>query len=407
MSDESSRKERSVGTSSSSVPSVQASGGSRPQSSLTPSESTGSSGNSVHNSLARPNSSSSVSEQAHHEQASTSSSKRESPTLSSSPPSDSLVPPPRPKIRPDIKSTSSRLPSYPWLPGPPARFGYHPRSHNLILPLIPPYSRCRSDSSSQVSHSSGLDSKYPSALHMPDLGIIQFDALADDDEEMGNSKDKGVQIGSFHVSWRGVSNMLSLLALVSAILALFLIYPVVLHYRYGLIDSAIASNLHINATGQAQDAMTSLTPRNHQQLPLTTDNANHEDIDPATPPAAFMKWGKSGAEYDLAFSDEQVTRGRATTRCVDHGFVEVGFVKDKERRLAYWRGEWTVIDRTEEDLSPFFDRLPPKDESLWVTLEGDGILSPDPDRSRDGQMSIDYIRIYELRTRHGHTRPLW
>jgi len=129
------------------------------------------------------------------------------------------------------------------------------RQDSALLPLIPPYSSSHSVSSSQRSYStSTLDSKYPSALHMPELGIITYESHFDNDEEqMNDPGEKVIHIGKSYISWRGLSNLLSLIALIGAIIALFVVYPVFAFYRYNDRNSAIVNNPNINATGQAEE----------------------------------------------------------------------------------------------------------------------------------------------------------
>jgi len=94
---------------------------------------------------------------------------------------------------------------------------------------------------------------------MPDLGIIAYDVHLDDDEG-----EKGVPVEKPCISWRGLSNLLSLIALIGGIIALFVIYPVFEFYRYSDRNSEIISNPNINATGQAEVAAIG----SRDQLPL-------------------------------------------------------------------------------------------------------------------------------------------
>jgi hypothetical protein len=164
-----------------------------------------------------------------------------------------LIPRPRPGLSQKGGCTEPCMqkPIYPFVPS----YIHLSRHDSTLLPLIPPYSSSHSVSSSQRSYStSTLDSKYPSALHMPELGIITYDSqFGDDEEQMNVPVEKVIHIGKSYVSWRGLSNLLSLIALIGGTISLFVVYPVFAFYRDNDRNSAIINNPNVNTTGQAEE----------------------------------------------------------------------------------------------------------------------------------------------------------
>ncbi|KAL0572397.1 hypothetical protein V5O48_009557 [Marasmius crinis-equi] len=99
--------------------------------------------------------------------------------------------------------------------------------------------------------------------------------------------------GNSSWSWRGFSNLGLLSLVLLALIALFLLYPVVTELDTRGIRSAIDGNIRVNATGQA---------------PVL---ANVRDlIDKDTPDAAKTRTGFDGQQYELVFSDEFNQDGR-------------------------------------------------------------------------------------------------
>lgn len=88
---------------------------------------------------------------------------------------------------------------------------------------------------------------------MPELGIITYDSQFDDDDEEMKVPGKAICIGKSYVSWRGLSNLLSLIAVIGSIIVLFVVYPVFAFYRDNDRNSAIINNPNMNATGQAEE----------------------------------------------------------------------------------------------------------------------------------------------------------
>ncbi|KAF9269559.1 beta-glucan synthesis-associated [Marasmius fiardii PR-910] len=94
-------------------------------------------------------------------------------------------------------------------------------------------------------------------------------------------------------SWRGVWNLGGLSALLLALIALFLLYPVVTELRTRDRNDAVTGNIRVNATGQAP------------VLPNV-----RELVDKDTPQDVRTRTGFDGEEYELVFSDEFNENGR-------------------------------------------------------------------------------------------------
>ncbi|KAF9477276.1 beta-glucan synthesis-associated [Pholiota conissans] len=175
-------------------------------------------------------------------------------------------------------------------------------------------------SSSGESINSLADSKYPTGpggMGENGLGIggsvrglvpYAYDPTVDDNEiddddwlhDPGESlTDKNAKTaynrkgGSHSFPWRGVVNISMLVALLLALLCLFIFYPVLTFYRDEKRNEAIEGNVRINATGQAPVLF---------QMP--------DAIDPDTPESAKSRTGFDGLQYELVFSDEFNQDGR-------------------------------------------------------------------------------------------------
>jgi hypothetical protein len=120
----------------------------------------------------------------------------------------------------------------------------------LMPPSLPRTSVYSTSGDSIFSLSS--DSKYPAGSMMTERGLVAYayDPSTDDDIEDDMHDPRQWKEGNT-VSWRGVINVTALVALIAALLCLFIVYPV---YR-GLTDTGITEmitrNTRINATGQA------------------------------------------------------------------------------------------------------------------------------------------------------------
>ena len=108
------------------------------------------------------------------------------------------------------------------------------------------------------------DSKYPTTTIASDRGLIAyaFDPSLDelgsstpaDDDFLHNPDEKHPQQhGLLPISWRGVFNVLTLVALMAALLCLFVVYPVIRFYHDNDRNILITFNTRINHTGQASD----------------------------------------------------------------------------------------------------------------------------------------------------------
>ncbi|KAF8188985.1 beta-glucan synthesis-associated [Pholiota molesta] len=125
-----------------------------------------------------------------------------------------------------------------------------------------------------------------------------YDPTADDGELDDEDwlHDPGASLTDKHspsFPWRGLVNVAMLLALLLALLCLFIVYPVLTFYRDERRNSAIEGNVRINATGQA---------------PVLFGMPDAVDKD--TPSAAKTRQGFDGYEYELVFSDEFNVDGR-------------------------------------------------------------------------------------------------
>ena len=106
------------------------------------------------------------------------------------------------------------------------------------------------------------DSKYPTATIGSERGLIAYaydpslDELgttpAEDDYLHDSDKNIPQPPGLFSsVSFRGVFNVLSLVALISALMCLFVVYPVIRFYHDNTRNALITFNTKINGSGQA------------------------------------------------------------------------------------------------------------------------------------------------------------
>ena len=106
------------------------------------------------------------------------------------------------------------------------------------------------------------DSKYPTRTIASDRGLIAYaydpsldelgSATPTEDDYLHGPDEKHPQ--QLHtVSLRGVYNVLTLVALLSALLCLFVVYPVIRFYHDNNRNVLITFNTRINSTGQASD----------------------------------------------------------------------------------------------------------------------------------------------------------
>lgn len=126
---------------------------------------------------------------------------------------------------------------------------------------------------------------------------------------------------------RGFSNIGFVVFLVAAMVALFLVYPVINSFMNKARQATIDGNIRVNATGQ---------------VPIL--NGVRELIDTDTPDSAKTRTGFDGHEYDLVFSDEFTREGR-TFYPGDDPFFEAmdiwyGVTHDKE-----WYDPQQVVTR--------------------------------------------------------------
>ncbi|TFK35995.1 hypothetical protein BDQ12DRAFT_262827 [Crucibulum laeve] len=143
------------------------------------------------------------------------------------------------------------------------------------------------------------DSKYPLGLAAAEHGVIAYawDPLDDDDDDDApdslysshpDSKSPIKERKDF--SYRGLTNISGLVILFGAIIALFVVYPVVSFYHNDGVETKITMNSRINATGQAESSSFDLREfegarvvRRGQRVFDSTSSAPMDAIDPTTP----------------------------------------------------------------------------------------------------------------------------
>lgn len=101
------------------------------------------------------------------------------------------------------------------------------------------------------------DSKYPSGFIGQRGGFVPYAYDPDldskdevDDDDLPQKGGFGDDSSGFSFSSRGILNVGVLLALIGALLALFVAYPIVTFYRDSNRNLAIDGNIRVNATGQ-------------------------------------------------------------------------------------------------------------------------------------------------------------
>ncbi|KAJ7368679.1 beta-glucan synthesis-associated [Mycena albidolilacea] len=183
------------------------------------------------------------------------------------------------------------------------------RDDEMLAPPRPLGSGNRDSIASIASAASfSSDSKYPSGL--PTMsGMVPYaydpalDELDPPDEEdflhdpSAKTKDGYQAARKFKYQnsfpWRGVVNVVMLIIVVLALLALFISYPVITYFQDRPVSKLIDGNIRVNSTGQVA------------VLPNTP-----ELVDPATPSDAHTRKGFDGESYSLVFSDEFEEDGR-------------------------------------------------------------------------------------------------
>ncbi|PFH49835.1 glycoside hydrolase family 16 protein [Amanita thiersii Skay4041] len=298
----------------------------------------------------------------------------------------------------------------------------------LLLPPNPPHrqrdSMYSATGDSIISLSS--DSKYPTGSISSERGLIAYaydpslddQGPADEEDLLHDPKEKAIRVGGYEISWRGVTNMSALALLIGALMALFVVYPVVAFYRDNGRNAAIVGNTRINATGQAD----SVSFDQRDQIPLLTQTSL---IDHATPLDAVALRGPNGEVFKLISSDEYQIDGRTfgegedfmwavasnsarksavtnngyavitddaplrsiASSCLDQGFIEVSFTMPdtKEHVRAYWSGVWSFVSG---DMPPMVPLGPSLEEQLLVTVQL-GFRG-----SSGNQAHVDYVRYY-------------
>ncbi|KAF9444711.1 glycoside hydrolase family 16 protein [Macrolepiota fuliginosa MF-IS2] len=250
--------------------------------------------------------------------------------------------------------------------------------------------------------------------------------------------------GDLGVSPRGLINGAMLVAMITSILCLFVLYPVIATVRDNGRNFLITSNARINATGQAS---ANFTPGDI--------GSSSDFIDQSTPQSAFSFVGINGVTYDLAFSNEfnftnetfrhndnifwearnkdlsspdQVTTqsgqlvffinplaspsgeylsgilDSVVPFCIGRGFVEVGIqaADGTESRIFWAGGAWSFTSAPPDNPVPAGSSLN-MDVSLSLSI---GVLASKIPRNTPAEQvpvsaSIDYVRYYDRRVDPG------
>ncbi|KAG6917152.1 hypothetical protein DXG01_003665 [Tephrocybe rancida] len=174
-----------------------------------------------------------------------------------------------------------------------------------LIPPLPPYAKRHSVMSVDSSATLSSDSKYPVGTISGGRGLVAYawDPLMDDNEmidevdKLHDPAGKMSHDSGRALSARGFFNFAALIALVAALLTLFILYPVYSFFHNDGLSAAIVGNTRINSTGQASSF--EFDPRS--QIPM---NSLAGFIDPATPQEALTRRSEDGVLYDLVFSDE-------------------------------------------------------------------------------------------------------
>ncbi|KAK0186651.1 hypothetical protein F5146DRAFT_1066749 [Armillaria mellea] len=132
---------------------------------------------------------------------------------------------------------------------------YHipvPGDESLKLDPPPSLRHLISSTSSRDSMMSiSSDSKYPSMLSEHGLVPYAFDPSEDEGGFDKEDAELDARSSEQRMSWRGLVNMVALIAIILGVLGLFVIYPVTGHLRDDGKGQKIVENKWINGTGQA------------------------------------------------------------------------------------------------------------------------------------------------------------
>ncbi|KAG7095496.1 hypothetical protein E1B28_006235 [Marasmius oreades] len=149
--------------------------------------------------------------------------------------------------------------------------------------------------------------------------------------------------GSSSWSWRGIWNLGLLALMLLALIALFLLYPVITELHSRARNDAINGNIRVNATGQAP------------VLPNV-----RELVDKETPQSARTRKGFDGEEYELVFSDEFNEDGRTFWPGDDPYFEAMDF--------------WYGVTGDSEWYDP--QQVTTRDGALVITMDSADTLTP-------------------------------
>ncbi|KAF8322566.1 glycoside hydrolase family 16 protein [Clavulina sp. PMI_390] len=116
---------------------------------------------------------------------------------------------------------------------------------------------------------------------------LEDHSTVDDDDFIHEPDKKGMKVGGSN--WRGFFNVLVLILILLALVALFAGYPII-----SWATRHATTSMYVNGTGQVPDLI---------GLPSL--------IDPDTPKEVYTRTGFDGKEYELVFSDEFNKDGRS------------------------------------------------------------------------------------------------
>ncbi|KAG6835231.1 hypothetical protein H0H93_003706 [Arthromyces matolae] len=291
-------------------------------------------------------------------------------------------------------------------------------SREDLAPPQPSYAKRHSLTSDSVSLSS--DSKYPLGTSERRLVAYAWNPLEDpmDDTDALHDPEGKTTHGTGRVmSVRGCINVTTLIVLLSALVSLFVLYPVYTFYHDNGRNALIVGNTRINSTGQAY----STTFDSRSQIPIFGPQS--VVIDPSTPQEAWRLESENGDLYHLALSDEFNDDDRAFNRgsdpiweavddavhdpflvttqeghlileswtphisgllrqrtpvCLDGGFIEISVSSASSSRHLLWAGSWVDMNVGVPSQARTYSGL----VTLWLRPE------------LEENLSIDFIRYY-------------
>lgn len=320
--------------------------------------------------------------------------------------------------------------------------------------------------SGDSTFSRSSDSKYPitSRSFASERGLVAYaydpdldDQGPPDEEDMMHDPQQRYHHdnakGKLGFSTRGFLNISTLVAMVMAMLMLFVGYPVFAFLEDNGRAALITMNTRINATGQA--SFSDFQPGNDSLIGSFSDY-----IDRSTPESAYSFVGTNDLTYDIAFSDEFNFTGQTyrhgenlfweardkglsspdeiTTKdgqlefridpltttssngqyvsgilestipfCIGRGFVVVGMTTPDGifARIFWAGGAWSYTDAATDNHVPAGPSLNMGVSfSLSIGVFADKIPNNTPPEQLPTSVNVEYVRYYEKRADPGDTR---